>query len=90
MFTFTGTDDLTPPEHLLFECRLIETEVGEPPEPPDPTAPPDPELAWLGCQSPWQVKLVEDGLFRFEVRAIDRAGLTDEEPDVHIFGGTPT
>ncbi len=88
-FTFTGTDNVTSPEDLVFECRLIETETGEPPEPPDPTAPPDPVLAWLGCQSPWQTALVEDGLFRFEVRAIDRAGLTDPEPDVHIFGGTP-
>jgi CSLREA domain-containing protein len=88
-FTFTGTDNATPPEHLLFECRLIETEIGEPPEPPDPTEPPDPALAWVGCQSPWQVPLQEAGFFTFEVRAIDRAGNVDPTPAVHTFGGTP-
>ena len=88
VFTFTGTDNATAPEHLLFECRLIETDPTEPPEPPDPTAPPLPEHAWLGCQNPWQVKLIEDGLFSFEVRAIDRAGNVDETPAVHTFGGT--
>ena len=87
-FTFTGTDDVTPADLLLFECRLIETEVGEPPEPPDPTEPPDPALAWLGCQNPWQVPVIEDGLFTFEVRAIDRAGNVDPTPAVHTFGGT--
>ena len=88
-FTFTGTDNATPPEHLLFECRLIQTEIGEPPEPPDPTEPPDPEFAWLGCQSPWQVPLQEEGFFTFEVRAIDRAGNVDPTPAVHSYGGTP-
>ena len=88
MFTFTGTDNATAPADLLFECRLIETDLTEPPEPPDPTAPPLPEHAWLGCQNPWQVPLIEDGLFSFEVRAIDRAGNVDETPAVHIFGGT--
>jgi CSLREA domain-containing protein len=88
-FTFTGTDNMTSPEQLLFECRLIETEIGEPPEPPDPTEPPDPALAWLGCQSPWQVPLQESGFFTFEVRAIDRAGNVDPTPAVHSYGGTP-
>jgi len=86
-FTFTGSDNVTPANHLVFECRLIETEVGEPPEPPDPTEPPDPEFAWLGCQSPWQVELQEEGFFTFEVRAIDRAGNVDETPAVHTYGG---
>jgi CSLREA domain-containing protein len=86
-FTFTGTDDITPPEHLLFECRLIEGEITEPPEPPDPTEPPDPALAFVGCQSPWQVPIVEDGFFTFEVRAIDRAGNVDPTPAQHVFGG---
>ena len=47
----------------------------------------DPTFFWHGCPSPWQVKLVEEGLFAFEVRAIDRAGNTDPSPDVHFFGG---
>lgn len=88
-FTFSGTDNTTPGELLAFECRLLVTEVGEPPEPPDPTAPPDPELAWLGCSSPWQVPLIEDGLYRFEVRAIDRAGNIDPTPAVHTFNAAP-
>ncbi len=88
-FTFTGTDNATSPEHLVFECRLIEGDITEPPEPPDPTQPPDPALAFVGCQSPWQVPLVEDGFFTFEVRAIDRAGNVDPTPAVHTFGGTP-
>jgi hypothetical protein len=32
-FTFTGTDNLTAPEELQFECRLIENELNEPHEP---------------------------------------------------------
>ncbi len=87
-FTFTGTDDVTPPEELRFECRLIETEIGEPPEPPDPTEPVPPEFAFVGCASPWQVPIIEEGLFTFEVRAIDNAGNVDPSPAVHEFGGT--
>jgi CSLREA domain-containing protein len=85
VFTFQGSDNTTAAEDLLFECRLLETDLTEPPEPVDPNAPPDPEFAWLGCPSPWQVKLVEEGLFRFEVRAIDRAGNIDPSPAVYIF-----
>jgi CSLREA domain-containing protein len=88
IFRFTGIDDVTATEDLLFECRLIENDVTEPPEPVDPTEPLDPEFMWLGCPNPWQVKLVEEGLYRFEVRAIDRAGNVDPTPDEYVFGGT--
>jgi CSLREA domain-containing protein len=88
IFTFTGSDNVTAVDELLFECRLLETDLTEPPEPVDPNEPPDPEFAWLGCPSPWQVPLVEEGLFSFEVRAIDRAGNIDPSPAVHVFGGT--
>ena len=90
-FTFTGVDETTPSDELLFECRLLETDPTEPPEPVDPTEPVDPldpAFMWHGCPSPWQVPLIEEGLFRFEVRAIDRTGNVDPTPDVHVFGGT--
>ncbi|MBK8903182.1 MAG: right-handed parallel beta-helix repeat-containing protein [Anaerolineaceae bacterium] len=85
IFTFTGSDNTTAAEELLFECRLLETDLTEPPEPPDPIEPPGPEFAWLGCPSPWQTPAQEEGLFTFEVRAIDRAGNVDPTPAVHTF-----
>ncbi len=86
-FTFTGIDNVTEPGELLFECRLIENDITEPPEPVDPTEPIDPEFMWLGCPSPWQVELIDEGLYRFEVRAIDRAGNIDPTPVERVVGG---
>ncbi|MGA8046498.1 MAG: right-handed parallel beta-helix repeat-containing protein [Dermatophilaceae bacterium] len=83
MFLFSGTDNLTHPEDLTYECRLIEYDPTEPPEPVDPTEPPAPEFAFVGCTNPWQVPLIEDGLYLFEVRAIDRAGNIDPTPVSH-------
>ncbi|MHA6780363.1 right-handed parallel beta-helix repeat-containing protein [Pseudonocardia saturnea] len=85
LFTFSGTDNATAPAELLYECRLLEFDPLEPPEPVDPTEPVPPEEQFVGCPNPWQVPLVEDGAFRFEVRAIDRAGNTDPTPAVHEF-----
>lgn len=86
---FRGTDNLTPAAELQFECRLIEANLAEPPEPPAPWDPIPPELWWLGCSNPWQVPIVEPelGYFTFEVRAIDRAGNVDPTPAVHILTG---
>ncbi|PZF81772.1 right-handed parallel beta-helix repeat-containing protein [Jiangella anatolica] len=93
LFTFTGHDAVTPTDELLYECRLLEFEPGEPPEPPDPTEPLDPEEMFAGCPNPWQVELVEDGVYLFEVRAIDRAGNVDPTPASRSFelqpDGTP-
>lgn len=89
IFVFSGTDDVSPADELFFECRLIEFDPLEPPEPPDPTAPPDPTLAWVGCSSPWEVKLIEDGFWKFEVRAFDSAGNVDPTPVVHEFEVEP-
>ena len=47
-----------------------------------------PELQWRQCSPPWQHALVEEGLFDFEVRAIDRAGNVDPTPATHHFDGT--
>ena len=87
LFRFTGTDDVTAPEDLRYECRLLESDPTEPPEPPDPTQPLPPELQFVGCGQPWQVPLIEDGFWTFEARAIDRAGNVDPTPFVHQFGG---
>ncbi|HMQ30439.1 MAG TPA: right-handed parallel beta-helix repeat-containing protein [Chloroflexaceae bacterium] len=84
-FFFTGSDNFTAVEDLIYECRLIETDPTEPPEIPDPTQPPDPTLAFLACPTPWQVPLVEDGTWTFEVRAIDRAGNVDPSPVSYTF-----
>ena len=78
-FTFSGRDDesaigFTPPEELTFECRLLELDPTEPPEPTAPGEPIDPELAFRGCSSPWSAPLAEEGNWVFEVRAVDRAG----------------
>ncbi|OLT23477.1 hypothetical protein BJF78_32225 [Pseudonocardia sp. CNS-139] len=85
LFTFTGSDNVTPPGELLFECRLLEFDPTEPPEPVDPTEPVPPEEMFVGCANPWQVELIEDGTYRFEVRAVDRAGEVDPTPAVHEF-----
>lgn len=85
LFLFTGLDDVTAPEDLLFECRLMEFDPTEPPEIPDPTQPLPPEFDFVSCSSPWVVPVIEDGIFSFEVRAIDRAGNTDDTPARHDF-----
>jgi CSLREA domain-containing protein len=89
-FTFTGSDNLTPIDELMYECRLIEEDPTEPPEPPAPWDPIPVELWWVSCGSPFQAPLMEEGLFTFEVRAIDRAGNVDPTPAVHIVGGADT
>src|SRR5918992_967520 len=86
-FKFTGSDDQTATEDLNYECRLLELEITEEPEILAPWDPVPPEEQWLGCQSPWQAELIEEGMFRFEVRAIDRADNTDPTPDVHEIPG---
>jgi parallel beta-helix repeat protein len=86
-FRFTGSDDKTPVNELQYECRLVEVELTEEEEPIAPWEPVPPELQWQGCISPWQAPLTEEGMFTFEVRAIDRADNTDPTPDVYTFGG---
>ena len=85
LFRFSGSDDVTPPADLLFECRLLEFDPAEPPEPVDPTQPVPPELDFVACSNPWQVPVIEAGTFSFEVRAIDRAGNMDPTPAMLAF-----
>ena len=71
----------------MYECRLVELEVTEAPEPIAPWDPVPPELQWAPCVSPWSVPLMEEGFFDFEVRAYDRRGNVDPTPAVHHFDG---
>ncbi|MEO3924804.1 right-handed parallel beta-helix repeat-containing protein [Micromonosporaceae bacterium B7E4] len=82
-FTFAGTDDVTPAGELLFECRVLPADM----DPPDPTEPPDPEFAFTGCPTPYELLDIELGQNTLEVRAIDRAGNVDPSPAVHVFTG---
>ena len=89
-FTFTGSDNLTATIDLQYECRLLETDLTEEPEVFAPWEPVPVELWWVGCSSPWQAPLLEEGLFTFQVRAIDRAGNVDPTPAIHVIGGADT
>ena len=80
-FKFRGTDNITAPNELNFECRFMEIDLVEEPDVVAPWDPVPPELAWNGCASPWTVPLPEEGLFVFEVRAIDRADNIDPDAD---------
>ena len=84
-FRFSGNDDTTPAEDLIFECRLLAFDPLEPPEPVDPNAPPEPEMLFVPCSNPWQIPDPEDGTFSLEIRAIDRAGNVDPTPARHDF-----
>ena len=86
-FFFTGTDNITPTDELIYECRLIEHDLTEAPEPQSPFEAIDPMFICQSCSSGWQTELLEDGLYTFEVRAIDRAGREDPTPAVHTFNG---
>jgi parallel beta-helix repeat protein len=89
-FDFTGSDNLTTTEDLAYECRLVEHELTEPPEVLAPWDPVDIELLFVSCTPGWQRELPEDGLYSFEVRAIDRAGNVDRTPAIHTFEGMDT
>ncbi|WP_165821285.1 right-handed parallel beta-helix repeat-containing protein [Nocardioides gansuensis] len=86
-FRFRGTDNQTAAEELNFECRFLEIDLVEEQEPTAPWEPVPPEFMWNGCSSPWSVPLPEEGLFRFEVRAIDRADNIDPTPVSQLISG---
>ena len=80
-FEFTGTDDQTPPELLVFECRVDSTN----------------ELDWEECVSPFNLLdlyTYEDpqmapGQHTFEVRAIDTVRPAVREPEQPELRGQP-
>ncbi len=85
LFHFRGTDDMTASNELTFQCRLLEFNPTEPPEPVAPGEPLPIELQFRSCTSPYAVPAVESGLFTFEVFSVDRAGNDDDTPAIHIF-----
>ena len=78
-FEFVGTDDQTPPELLIYECRMDSTN----------------ELDWEECTNPFNLLdlfTYEDpqmapGQHTFEVRAIDMAEPPFENPNNPNFEG---
>src|SRR5918999_154802 len=86
-YTFTGSDDQTLTKDLNYECRLLELDLVEEPEVLAPWDPVDPEEQWVGCSSPFPGLLLEEGGFRFEVRAVDRADNTDPTPAIKDIPG---
>jgi parallel beta-helix repeat protein len=86
-FKFRGTDNLTAPNELNFECRFFEIDLAEQQDPVAPWDPIPPEFRWNGCSSPWSTVLFEEGIMNFEVRAIDRAGNVDPTPVKYLLNG---
>ena len=80
VFEFAGSDDLTPPSQLEFECRIDSTS----------------ELDWEGCESPYNLLdhytyadfELAPGPHVFEVRALDAFDLApnaDPTPARHVW-----
>jgi CSLREA domain-containing protein len=63
-FSFSGADNVTPPQFMEFECRLDSA---------------DPEL-WLECFNPTFFSNLTSGQHTLEVRAYDGAELVDPSP----------
>jgi hypothetical protein len=62
--SFTGSDDLSAPSALRFQCRLDSSFVAD----------------WASCSSPRSYSALGAGHHTFEVRAIDGAGNVDDSP----------
>src|ERR687896_649245 len=84
-YRFTGSDNQTATEDLNYECRVLEIDLVEEPEILAPWDPVPPEEQWLGCTSPFQGLVLEEGGAEFQVRAVDRADNTDPTPAIHAI-----
>ena len=84
-YTFTGSDNQTATEDLNYECRVLEIDHFEEPEPLAPWEPVPPEEQWVGCTSPFEGLVLEEGTFEFQVRAVDRNDNTDPTPAIHAI-----
>src|ERR671914_483703 len=84
-YTFTGSDNQTEVRDLNYECRVLEIDHFEEPEPLAPWDPVPPEEQWVGCTSPFQGLVLEEGGAEFQVRAVDRADNTDPTPAIHVI-----
>jgi parallel beta-helix repeat protein len=69
VFTFSGTDDITPAQFLEFECRLDTN---------------DPEL-WLECLNPTLFSNLATGPHTIEVRAVDGNENIDPTPERYTW-----
>jgi len=80
-FTFTGTDNVTAPAGLLFECRLDSQNEADFVECASPFAYPNPDLP----------AALEPGPHVFEVRAVDQEDNVDPTPAAYSWtvAGTP-
>jgi large repetitive protein len=68
-FSFAGSDDLSAPAALRFQCRLDSAQ----------------ETAYAACSSPALYDGLGAGQHSFEVRALDQAGNVDASPDSHSW-----
>jgi len=75
-FTFTGTDNVTATDGLVYECRLDSQN----------------EADYVECTSPWSYADLEPGLHTFDVRALDLEENADPSPAhvEWTVTGTPT
>jgi hypothetical protein len=73
-FGFTGSDDMTPPAALRFECRLDSVN----------------EADFVACLSPQSYASLSAGLHTFAVRALDQAGNTDLTPASYTWTVSPS
>ncbi|MEE6263817.1 right-handed parallel beta-helix repeat-containing protein [Plantactinospora sonchi] len=69
VFSFLGTDDLTPTNLLGYECRIDSTD----------------EAAWLECASPWSFSNLTTGTHTVHVRAIDEGDNVDPTPATYTW-----
>jgi arylsulfatase A-like enzyme len=68
-FSFTGTDGMTPPSDLAFQCRLDSQD----------------EAGFAGCSSPQSYSDLAVGTHTFDVRAVDEAGNMDATPESYSW-----
>ena len=70
-FTFTGSDNITSPSSLTFQCRVYLAST-------TPTS-------FASCTSPFTSAALPDGINIFEVRAVDQSGNIDPTPAQYIW-----
>ncbi|GAA2037039.1 right-handed parallel beta-helix repeat-containing protein [Polymorphospora rubra] len=69
VFSFLGTDDLTPTNLIGYECRIDSTD----------------EEAWLECASPWSFANLTTGSHTVQVRAVDEGDNVDPTPATYTW-----
>ena len=72
-FTYTGTDDTTPLQELIFECRLDSASA----------------FAWEDCEYPHEVLNLSPGEHTLEIRAVDGGLIADPTPASYTWTYVP-